>query len=245
MRQIKEIYISEPKKYIEKFKDSLVECVRKNNKTRRAFKILKVNKKLENVQFYKLKNAMALDGKMYSSAYNGFIIEEIEYKEDTIKKTPEEMIEEFKRNNKVKKIEDDTRVYSISESIQKRSKSHYNKHIDINKEKQIIGKYEGTKFYSPNGIIEYSFYGSFVKHGVAISGKTEMITYYKMDILNKDILNQDGKVKLLTYTLKSNTIDKKIKKKEIVHFKDIIKEEEKEESKALKDIIFNGQEFDF
>ena len=134
----------EEKNKFEILKDEILnnQSVRKNNKTKRAFKIGFIKSKLNPKVFTEfLKFMGVVHGIQYNKTYKGFLIEEVEYKEDYRVKTTKELQEEWLKKNKIKKSVANQLEISDIERKSKGLRDSYNN------ETLISGKYHGLCFF--------------------------------------------------------------------------------------------------
>lgn len=162
-------------KVFDSYKHRLIEVVRKNNKYKKAYKLYQISKdeeKLTDHQYYLFSKAMSRKGYKYSSEYRGFIIEEIEFKEEKNKKTAKQMQEEFLAKKKATKLPDGGEKYS---DIERKTKSHRD---SFYKETEYQTIYHGLIFYdNENNHVEIIFKE---RKNVVSNGKTKHINYYNI-----------------------------------------------------------------
>ena len=144
--------------------------VLKNNKTKKAFKVAQIINKVDRNTFAGYSKSLRKTGYLYSVIYKGFILEEVEYVEETrANKSMAEMQREFLEKNKAKKLEDggvelsDVERKSRGHRDTYRNESHYealydrlevydkdNSLIRFEYNKRIIRRWKGRTYYNVN-----------------------------------------------------------------------------------------------
>jgi hypothetical protein len=132
--------------------NSLKEVVVKNHNTKRAFKVLVMDEKISRGSYIGFNKWMSLNkGISYTQKYKGFVIDEVEYKEDK-KIDSKSMIEEYLRNNKITKL--DKQEEDIAD-IERMSKSHRSQYKN---ERTIMeAKYDCVIFVDEEKMLKYKF----------------------------------------------------------------------------------------
>jgi hypothetical protein len=132
--------------------NSLKEVVKKNHKTMRAFKVLVFNDKIDRRSYVGFDKWMRINkGISYMQKYNGFIVEEVEYREDK-KIDSKSMIEEYLSKNKITKVDKQEEDMADIERMSRSHRSQYK-----NERKLREAKYDGIVFIDEEKMLKYKF----------------------------------------------------------------------------------------